>query len=255
MPSLNAAGRRLDYRRIDARSPDRPPLVFLHEGLGSIEQWRDFPDRVAEMTGCGAVVYSRYGYGRSDPLEEGRGVDYLHREALDSLPEVLAALDIREPILIGHSDGASIALIHAGAGRWPVRGLILEAPHVFVEDITIAGIVEAEAAYRKTDLAQRLGRYHTDVDRTFRGWCEAWLNPEFRGWNIEDCLPGIRCPVLLIQGMEDEYATMAQLDAIERQVSAPVQRLELANCGHTPHRDQPDAVLAAMTRFIEECSG
>lgn len=250
MSFVTAAGRRLDTRWIEPRDAGRPALVFLHEGLGSIELWRDFPDRVAEATGCGALVYSRYGYGRSERLEGSRDPDYLHVEALESLPQVLDAFGISEPVLIGHSDGASIALILAGAGLRPVRGAVVMAPHVFVEDVTIAGIEDARTAYREAALGKRLGRYHDDPDGVFRGWNDAWLNPAFRSWNIEDFLPGIRCPLLAIQGVGDEYATLAQIDAIQRQTGGPFERLDLPDCRHTPHRDQPQRTLHAITRFV-----
>jgi pimeloyl-ACP methyl ester carboxylesterase len=250
MPVLTAAGRRLDYQWLPPASGDRPTLVFLHEGLGSIELWKDFPAQVAAATGCGTLAYSRYGYGRSDVLQEKRGVDYMHREALESLPAVLAARGITAPVLIGHSDGASIALIHAGAQHWPVTGLVLMAPHVFVEDVTVASIAEAKVAYRTTDLAQKLGRYHQNVDRTFWGWNDIWLAPPFRAWNIEDVLPAITAPLLLIQGADDEYGTAAQLDAIARGVKGPVETLVLPRCKHAPHRDQPEATQQAIVRFV-----
>jgi len=252
MPFLSAAGRRLDYRWIEPTLADRPALVFLHEGLGSIELWKDFPDQVAAATGCGTLVYSRYGYGQSDVLGEKRRVDYMHREALESLPAVLADRGIVRPVLIGHSDGASIALIHAGAANWPVRGLVLMAPHVFVEDITVASIAEAKTAYRTTDLPKKLGRYHRDVDATFWGWNDIWLDPAFRAWNIEASLAGVHAPVLLIQGADDEYGTTAQLDAIARGVKGPVETLVLAGCKHSPHRDQPAATRDAIARFVEQ---
>jgi pimeloyl-ACP methyl ester carboxylesterase len=251
VPFLTAAGRRLDYRWIEPGRPGRPALVFLHEGLGSVELWKDFPDQAAEATGCGTLVYSRYGYGRSDRLEGPRGVDYMHREALDSLPAVLDALDIREPVLVGHSDGASIALIHAGTGRWSPRGLVLAAPHVFVEDVTVESIAAAKTIYRETDMPRKFARYHDDPDATFRGWNDIWLHPDFRAWNIEEYLPGVRCPMLLVQGLDDEYGTLAQLDAIERGAGGPVERLELADCRHSPHRDQPAATLAAIAHFVD----
>jgi len=250
MPFITAAGHHLHTRWIEPRDGSGPTLVFLHEGLGSIELWRDFPDRIAQMTGCAALVYSRYGYGRSDPLRESRSLDYLHREALDVLPTVLDECCITEPVLIGHSDGASIALLLAGAGLIPVRGAVVMAPHVFVEDITIAGIEKAKAAWAKGGLARSLARYHDDAEGAFRGWNETWLSPEFRAWNIEEYLPGIRCPLLAIQGVDDQYATFAQIDAIERQVSGPFERLDLAECRHTPWRDQPALVANAITRFV-----
>ena len=250
MPFITAAGHRLDTRWIEPREGSGPTLVFLHEGLGSIEMWRDFPDRIARMTGCGALVYSRYGYGRSDPLTEGRTIDYLHREALEVLPAVLDACGIHDPVLIGHSDGASIALLFAGAGLRPVSGAVVMAPHVFVEDETIAGIEKAKAAWTEGGLARALARYHDDAEGAFRGWHEAWLSPGFRAWNIEEYLHGIRCPLLAIQGVDDEYATLAQIDAIESQVSGPFERLDIAECRHTPWRDQPERVAEAITRFV-----
>jgi pimeloyl-ACP methyl ester carboxylesterase len=248
MPFLAAAGHRLDYRWIAARADARPTLVLLHEGLGSIELWKDFPDQVATETGCGTLVYSRLGYGQSGALSGPRAVDYMHREALEVLPAVLAERGIAEPILIGHSDGASIALIHAA--RWPVRGMVLMAPHVFVEDITVTSIADAKTVYQTTDLPKKLARYHADADATFWGWNDIWLHPDFRGWNIESSLPAINCPVLLIQGADDEYGTLAQIDAIARQVSGPAEKLVLASCKHSPHRDQPDATRAAIARFV-----
>ena len=251
-----AAGHRLEYFWAAPRAAGRPVLVFLHEGLGSAKLWRDFPARLGAATGCGALVFSRYGYGGSDVLAQKRDVDYMHREATGALPELLATLGIAAPILVGHSDGASIALIHAGtttadgAPRWPVTGLILEAPHVFVEDLTIAGIEDAKVAYETTDLPQRLGRHHADGDRTFWGWNDIWLDPRFRAWNIEALLPAVAVPTLVIQGDDDEYGTSAQVAAIAARAPGPVDTLMLPECRHSPHRDQADAVLAAMAAFI-----
>lgn len=250
MPDLVIGGHRIHYERIDGARTEAPTLVFLHEGLGSVALWRDFPAKLAERTGCPAVVYSRYGYGKSAPIAAPRGVDYMHIEALEALPDLRAQLGLDNPILIGHSDGASIALIHAGAGRWPVRALILEAPHVFVEEVTVASIADAKTAYATTDLRQRLARYHDDLDSAFRGWNDIWLDPAFRAWNIEDALPGVRCPVLAIQGADDEYGSLAQIDAIERGVAGPFERLVLAGCKHSPHRDQEAAALDAMAGAI-----
>lgn len=254
MPKLTAAGHQLEYHWFDPPHdnlrPDAPVLVFLHEGLGSLAMWKDFPARVAVATGCRALVYSRYGYGKSDRLQQARGVDYMHAEALTALPEVLQRLDIRNPVLVGHSDGASIALIHAGAAQCPVRALVLLAPHVFVEDLTVASIAAARDTYRTTDLPAKLGRYHDDVDNTFWGWNDIWLDPEFRHWNIEALLPRIACPVLAIQGQDDEYGTMAQLDCIARRIE-DVTLIKLANCHHSPHRDQPLAVIAAVSEFVD----
>jgi pimeloyl-ACP methyl ester carboxylesterase len=256
MPQLNAAGHLLEYAWIDgagaAGPAARPTLVFLHEGLGSIRQWRDFPARLAQATGCRALVYDRYGYGKSDVLREPRvGVEFMHDAALNELPELLENLGIEYPILVGHSDGASIALIHAGTYR--VRGVAAMAPHVFIEDVCVDSIAKANAAFETTDLPKRLGKYHRDARKTFHLWADAWLDPAFRKWNIEEYLPRIRCPVLAIQGEADEYGTMAQLDAIARQVGGPCELLKLPDCGHSPHKDQPEQVLQALARFVRAC--
>jgi pimeloyl-ACP methyl ester carboxylesterase len=249
MPFLDVGEHRLEFARIagDAR---RPTLIFLHEGLGSVAMWRDFPAKLAQATGAPAIVYSRLGYGRSDPLTVPREVRYMHEEALVTLPALRQKLGLDEIVLVGHSDGASIALIHAGSG-FLVRALVLEAPHVFVEDVSIAGIEAARDAYATTDLPTRLARHHDDVESAFRGWNDIWLAPAFRAWNIEEYLPRVRCPVLAIQGEDDQYGTLAQVDAVGRGVAGPFEKLVLANCGHSPHRDQEQAVLAAMAEFIK----
>ncbi len=247
---LTFQGRRLDHRWIEATAPDAPTLVFLHEGLGSVGLWRDFPDRVCAATGSPALVYSRLGHGRSDPPSGPRDLGYLHHEALEVLPAVLDRFGIGAPILIGHSDGASIALIHAARSGRPVRGLVLEAPHSFVEPVTLAGIREAMEAARTTDLIERLDRHHDDARTLFHAWADIWLSPPFAGWTIEALLPAVRCPTLVIQGEGDEYGTPEQVHAITRQVSGPAEGMLLADCGHTPHRDQPQAVLDATAAFI-----
>jgi pimeloyl-ACP methyl ester carboxylesterase len=244
---VTVQGRKLEVQRIAGA---RPTLVFLHEGLGSVAMWRDFPQKVAAATGCAAVVYSRYGYGQSEVLREPRSVDYMHVEALEALPDLLGRLDIPEPVLVGHSDGGSIALIHAAA-RDKVRGLVVMAPHVFVENLSVESIATAKTAFETTDLPQKLARYHADVGKTFRGWNDIWLHPDFRRWNIEEYLPRVRCPVLAIQGFDDEYGTMAQIEAIAAQTGGPIELLRLADCRHSPHRDQPQVVIEAMSRFIE----
>ena len=246
---VDVAGARLECLRIGAGDSQRT-LVFLHEGLGSVALWRDFPRQVASATGLGVLVYSRPGYGRSTPAPLPRQPRYMHDEALVTLPALLDKLGIARPVLVGHSDGASIALIHAGAEVRPVAGLVALAPHVFVEDVSIASIEQAKHAYASTELREKLRQYHTDADSAFFGWNDIWLAPDFRQWNIEPCLQRIRCPVLLIQGRDDEYGTLAQIDAIERQIPAPVRRVVLAECGHSPHRDQPQATLAAITAFV-----
>ena len=247
---VTVQGRKLEVQRIAATDKDAPALVFLHEGLGSVSMWRDFPARAAAATGCSAVVYSRYGYGRSDVLREPRRVDYMHAEAERVLPDLLRQLSIEEPVLVGHSDGGSIALIYAGAGN-RARGIVAMAPHVFVEDISVKSIAEAKAAFETTDLPQKLARHHADAAKTFWGWNDIWLHLDFRKWNIEEVLPRVYCPMLAIQGFDDEYGTMAQIDAIARQAGGPVELLRLANCRHSPHRDQPEVVLAAIARFVE----
>jgi len=256
---VRVGGHQIEYPRLPGRlaSSDAPSphtLVFLHEGLGSIGQWRDFPASIVAACGLPAIVYARYGYGQSDVLEAPQPVDFMHREALESLPELLQLTGVAEPILIGHSDGASIALIYAGAGL-PVAGVALMAAHVFVEDESIAGIAAAKRAFESTDLPARLARYHRDPEKTFYGWNNVWLSPAFRSWNIESCLPGIKCPLLAMQGSGDEYGTMAQLDAIARQTGGPVGTLKLDDCGHSPHRDQPAKVTRALVEFIGRCAG
>ena len=252
---LMAGGHRLEYVLLQPsnETPGTPTLVFLHEGLGSVALWKDFPAGVVAATGCRALVYSRYGYGKSDQLTAPRAVDYMHREALEVLPEILARLAIRNPVLIGHSDGASIALIYAGAGKWPVRGVVAMAPHVFVEDVTVASIAEAKDSFSNTDLPERLARYHDDALSAFRGWNDIWLHPDFRRWNIEEYLPGVACPVLLIQGEDDQYGTTAQVEAIARQVAGPAAILMLPDCAHSPHLSaQKDAAIAAIAGFVED---
>jgi pimeloyl-ACP methyl ester carboxylesterase len=242
----------LEYRWIEGHPP---PLVFLHEGLGSVSTWRDVPDVLATRTGCAALVYSRHGHGGSDPLPAPRGVRFMHDEALRVLPELVEAHDIHNPILIGHSDGGSIALIYAGSvpsgsTRTP-RALVLLAPHVFVEDCSIESIRIMRERYATTDLRERLATHHgRDVDATFHGWNDVWLAPAFRNWNIEEYLAAITCPVLVIQGEDDEYGTRRQVDAIAAQVRGPVEVDLLPRCGHAPHRDQRELVLNRIAGFI-----
>jgi len=248
MPFVSAGGRSLEYEWIEGAGST---LVFLHEGLGSIRQWRDFPPRLCAATGCRGLLYNRYGYGNSDVLAEPKvSVRFMHNEALVVLPELLTKLKVESPVLVGHSDGASIALIHAGAGR-PVRGLAVMAPHVFVEEHGLRSIERVKQQFETTDLPERLGRYHRDARRTFHLWNDAWLDPQFRHWNIEEYLPSIEVPVLAIQGVDDEYGTMAQLRSIREKTKGRCELLELVACGHSPHRDQPEAVVAAIARFVE----
>jgi len=251
MPFLTAAGHRLEYELIHPHATTAPWIVFLHEGLGSIAMWRDFPLRLCSATGCRGLVYSRYGYGNSDALTAPRGVGFMHVEARHALPELLDQLHIDAPILFGHSDGGSIALLHAGLTLRPVTALIVMAPHVLVEDVSIRSIEAAKVAYETTDLREKLRRYHANPDSAFRGWNDIWLHPGFRAWNIEADLAGIRAPVLAIQGEDDEYGTMAQIERIVHgAVNADVELLKLADCRHSPHRDQPDAVIDAVAKFL-----
>ena len=246
---------RLEFRTIEARNQSAPLLVFLHEGLGSVSAWRDFPDQLCDAAGLRGLVYSRAGYGRSTPRPHARRwtPDFMHVQARATLPAVFAALSIdtatSPPWLFGHSDGASIALIHAASFPRRVAGVIAVAPHLFVEDLSVRSIERARNTYRTTDLRERLARHHADVDSAFGGWNDIWLDPAFRDWNIEALLPSIRCPLLAVQGYDDEYGTMAQLDRI--MLGAPhAQLLKLAACGHSPHRDQPQALLDAAATFI-----
>ena len=248
MALLTIAGHALEYLWIEGT---RPTMVFLHEGLGSVELWRTFPAELAASTGNSALVYSRLGHGWSDPLSGPRPLDFMEREALETLPALLDALEVDDPVLVGHSDGASIALIHAGAGPRPASALIALAPHVFVEPETLAGTDAALSAFRDNDMAQKMARYHRDPVATFDGWVDVWQDPAFRDWNIETVLPGIDCPALVIQGADDEYGPAAQLDAIESGIPGTLERLWLADCGHSPHLDQPHQVVAAATDFIQ----
>ena len=225
------------------------PLVFLHDGLGSMRTWKDVPRDVAVATGRPGVVYSRPGHGWSEPIRRPRTPEFMHHEALAVLYQYLREYEVSDLVLVGHSDGASISLIFSGEHPW-ASGLVLIAPHVFVEPETIAGIEEMVRRFETTDLPQRMAKYHRDPEATFRGWSEIWLDPGFRDWNIEDSLPSIDCPVLLIQALDDEYGTLAQLDVIEGGVSGPVERLVLPDGGHSPHITHPGQVTDAIIQFV-----
>jgi pimeloyl-ACP methyl ester carboxylesterase len=240
-------GHRIEYEFVPAAAA--PVIVFLHEGVGSLSTWRDFPRQIAQATGCSTLTYSRFGHGHSDPLEAPRRVDFMHQEALQVLPELLDRLGVERPILLGHSEGGSIALIYAGGSGRAVPGLIALAPHVVVEDATVAGIRNAKTIFETTDLPQKLARHHADPGATFRGWNDIWLDPGFRDWNIEEFLPRVACPILALRGEDDEYGTMEQIDRIAR-LAADVELIKLRDCGHFPHRDQPEAVINAVARFI-----
>ena len=250
MPFVSVQGRQIEVRRIPAVATACPPLVFLHEGVGCVSLWRDFPDSVARRLGAPALVYSRFGYGQSDGLTGSRQPGFMHDEALHVLPELLDTLGIINPILIGHSDGASIALIHAASANRPVTAVVLMAPHVLVEACTIENIARVAETYETSDLKARLSRHHRHVDDAFHGWSRIWLDPRFRTWSLARECQTLTVPTLLIQGEDDEYGTLAQLDAIAEIAPGPVQRVVLSNCGHSPHRDQETAVLDAIAGFV-----
>jgi len=246
-------GKRLETLWLASDSPQRPTVVMLHEGLGSIALWKDFPRRLAESTGCGVLAYSRYGHGNSDRLQEKRPVTFMHHEGEVVLPELLDKMGIVRPVLLGHSDGASISIIFAGSYPEAVRALVVEAPHVFVEDLSVASIARAKVNYQTTDFREKLARYHQHVDETFWGWNDVWLAPEFRSWNIEEYLGSIRCPVLCIQGEQDEYGTALQVQAIVARVPN-TKLVMLPDCKHSPHRDQPEKTLETMAAFMVRLS-
>jgi pimeloyl-ACP methyl ester carboxylesterase len=231
--------------------PDRAPtLVLLHEGLGCVAMWRDFPKALSERTGYGVLVYSRPGYGTSDPAPRPRALRYMNDEASDVLPAVLDQAGIRKAILVGHSDGASIATIYAGSRQdFRIRGLVLMAPHFFVEDLSIRSIEAAKEAYEGGDLRERLGRYHRDVDAAFYTWNAAWLDPGSRDWRIEDDLTHVRVPILIVQGTDDQYGTLAQVRLAQDVTYCPVDTLVLQDCRHSPHLDQPEATLRGIAEF------
>ena len=244
---IEIRGKKIEASRIGPA--EGPTLVFLHEGHGSLGLWRDFPQRLCDATGLGAFVYSRAGYGKSDPAPLPRPVRYMHDEA-ELLPEILAAAGVRDPILVGHSDGASIAIISAGLGH-SARALLLEAPHVFTEEGGLQSIAKMRDLYAQTDLRARLARHHANVDAAFLGWNGAWLDPDFRSWNLEEFLPRISAPVLIVQGHDDEYGTVKQIEAIRRGVKGACEVVLLPECGHSPHRDQPERTLQAMAEFVK----
>ena len=254
MSRIDICGTKLDCDWLGPSPAKAPTLVLLHEGLGSIALWKEVPQRLVEATGYGVLVCSRQGYGHSSPLTGRRPVDYMHREAREILPPLLDHFAVRRPVFVGHSDGASIALIFAGCFPNIPVGLVLEAPHVFVENITISGIEEVRETYLTSDLSKKLGRYHDDVDAVFWGWNDIWLDPAFRGWNIEEYLPAVVCPALLIQGRNDQYATRAQLDAIVSGIPGPVETVVLDDCAHSPHHEQPLATIEAISAFVTHLS-
>lgn len=249
---LTAVGKRLDYRCAGPAPDQAPTIVLLHEGLGCAALWRDFPQRLVEATGFGVMAYSRAGYGQSDPADLPRPLDYMTREAVDVLPEVLNAIGFQRGVLMGHSDGATIAAIYAGSVEdFRVRGLILMAPHFFTEAMGLTEIAKAGQAFATTDLRDRMAKYHRDPEATFRGWNDAWLHPDFIKWNVAEVIDYLRIPVLAIQGRQDQYGTLAQVEEIANRSYAPVDVEIIDDCRHAPHLDQPQAVLAAVAEFTE----
>jgi pimeloyl-ACP methyl ester carboxylesterase len=238
-------GKEIEFFRLSAKRAGLPVLVFLHEGLGSAALWRTFPSVLADLTGCAAIVYSRYGNGFSTALTRARDPGYMHEEALETLPRLLHAWRVEDAILVGHSDGASIALLYAAA-RASVRALVLEAPHLFVEELSLRSIAAVRNEYETTPLRERLACYHADGDRTFYGWNDVWLLPEFASWNIESAAARVRAPILAIAGAEDEYGTPRQIEALGELAKGSVDRAILARCGHDPHRERA-AFIASLT--------
>jgi pimeloyl-ACP methyl ester carboxylesterase len=243
---------RLEYEWVGAPRTATNVIVFLHEGLGSVSMWRGFPRAFCDRHGLAGFVFSRYGYGRSTPrpADERWGPDFMADQADAVLPVLFAAVGIERPWLFGHSDGASIALLYGS--RFEPAGVVAVAPHLFVEDVAIASIERARLAYRFGDLRARLARYHEDVDSAFYGWNDAWLSPEFCAWNIEREVAAIRCPVLAVQGTEDEYGTLAQVRTVGQLLPDRARVVELPHCGHSPHRDQPESLMREAGRFILE---
>jgi pimeloyl-ACP methyl ester carboxylesterase len=253
--AIQALGRQMDieYLFISPEKTDSDLLVFLHEGLGSTSMWKDWPTQVCAAANCRGLVFSRYGYGASTPRphEEKWPVTFMHNQASEALPALFKALklDHEKPVLFGHSDGGSIALLYAAMYPDKVKAIAVAAPHIFVEDVTITHIRQAREVYLTTDLPQKLKRYHQDPDSAFWGWNDIWLNPDFRSWDIQACLADICCPILAIQGIDDEYGSLEQIHGIKR-IATQTELCIMADCRHSPHKDQPEKVISAMRGFI-----
>jgi pimeloyl-ACP methyl ester carboxylesterase len=251
---------RVEHQWIAPERTQSHLIVFLHEGLGSLAMWKDFPKRLCDNVGCRGLVYSRPGYGRSTPraAQEAWGLDFMHQQAHDVLPALLKALGIdaaiQKPWLFGHSDGASIALLYAAEFPQAIAGAVVVAPHILVEDLSLASIAVARTAYLETDLRERLARYHVDPDSAFWGWNVIWLHPPFSAWSIESEIEAIRCPILAVQGLDDEYGTLEQIRGIARRVPQ-AKLLELSDCGHSPHRDQADRLITSASAFMKQQTG
>ena len=247
---LTAGGKSLEYACWGPAPSQAPTLVLLHEGLGSVAQWKDVPERLADMTGFGVVAYSRAGYGASDPVDLPRPLSYQSDEATGSLGEVLDALGIDHAVLMGHSDGATIAAIYAGSvSDMRVRGLILIAPHFFTEPAGLAAIAEAGRSYASGDLKDRLGKYHSNVDVAFNGWHDVWTDPAYKAWNVADVIDHWRIPVLAIQGTDDPYGSLAQIEEIDSRIYSPLETLIVEGCGHAPHHEKPEQTRNAIVEF------
>jgi len=248
---LDVKGTAIEYVCYGPPPAEAATIVMLHEGLGCLRLWRDFPQKVAEATGLGVFVYSRPGYGASDPISLPRPLDFMTREAVEFFPPLLDAIGFKRGLLFGHSDGATIATIYAGSVEdLRIRGLILMAPHFFNEDICVAEITKARDAYLHGDLKPRLAKYHNDVDGAFLGWADTWLDPGFKDWNVSEAIDYLRIPVLALQGRDDQYGTLAQVQEVEERAYSPVDMAILDNCKHAPHLEQPEASLSAVTDFV-----
>ncbi|MGP6088980.1 alpha/beta fold hydrolase [Antarctobacter jejuensis] len=248
---VTAGGKRLEAQCFGPSPAEAPTIVLLHEGLGCLALWRDFPQALAEATGWGVFVYSRAGYGQSDLDALPRPLDYMTREAVEVLPEVLDAFGFQRGVLMGHSDGATIAAIYAGSvSDHRVRGLVLMAPHFFTEEMGLRQIAAAREVFASGDMRAKMAKYHRDPEHTFKGWNDAWLDPGFKAWNVGDVIDYLRIPVLAVQGRDDEYGTLAQIEEVETRCYAPVDTLILDDCRHAPQMDQPRAVLDGVTEFV-----
>jgi pimeloyl-ACP methyl ester carboxylesterase len=249
--SLRIGASELEYRMIGPPPDAAPTIVMLHEGLGSVGLWGDFPDKLAAATGSGVFVYSRAGYGASSPVPLPRPLDYMHTEALEVLPRILEAIGFRRGLLLGHSDGASIAAIYAGGVQdHRIRAVAMMAPHFVVEDVSVRSIAEIKAAYEQDGLKAKLGRWHRDVDNAFCGWNGAWLDPKFREWDISSCLAYVRVPILIVQGADDQYGTLRQVEIAQEECYCPVEVSIIPGAAHSPYREAPEATLAVMADFI-----
>ena len=248
---VTAGGKRLEAASWGPPPGEAPTIVMLHEGLGCIALWRDFPERLAAATGWGVLAYSRAGHGASDPADLPRPLDFMTREAVEVLPQVLDATGVGQAVLLGHSDGATISAIYAGSiADMRIRGLVLIAPHFFTEEMGLAEIARAREAYASGDLKARMARFHADPENTFRGWNDTWLDPAFREWNVAEVIDYLRIPALAVQGEDDQYGTRAQIDELESRSYAPVDVVMIPGCRHAPHTEAPEALLAAVTEFI-----